>query len=314
MSERVCAVVVTYNRQALLRECLDALLAQTRPVDKILIIDNASTDGTSMRLNETGYLRNDRIEYVLLEKNVGGAGGFHEGFKRSFEQGYDWLWVMDDDGIPDAASLQKLLAPREALFKGPLILDKEDEAGQRLAFDLFLRRAAGELRITTRQEAAEAAVDGLIWNYLCPFNGVLVSREVVERIGFPKKDMFLWGDEWDYFHRVRRAKIPTATVVDAIFRHPINRTEMRNGKIWFFKYVISYTDNPLRNYLLIRNHAYIAHRHYSIRAWVKHTLAYLAYYSKNPEQLKPRQVLKYSLEGLRGDLRGHLKFLETENK
>ena len=44
--ERVCAVVVTYNRVELLRECLTALESQTRPVDRILVVDNKSTDGT----------------------------------------------------------------------------------------------------------------------------------------------------------------------------------------------------------------------------------------------------------------------------
>lgn len=87
---KVAAVVVTYNRKELLRECLNALLNQTRPLDEIIVIDNASTDGTQeMIAKEFPY-----ITYVLMSENIGGAGGFHEGMKLAYEKGYDWIWVF----------------------------------------------------------------------------------------------------------------------------------------------------------------------------------------------------------------------------
>jgi len=107
--EKIAAVVVTYNRKDLLKECLDALLNQTRPLDSIILIDNASTDGTPEFLKEKGYLDNPKIDYVRLPENTGGAGGFHEGVKRGYEKGYDWLWLMDDDALPEKSSLNNLL-------------------------------------------------------------------------------------------------------------------------------------------------------------------------------------------------------------
>jgi len=56
MSDSVCAVVVTYNRKNLLIECLEALRKQTRPIQGIYLIDNASTDGTPELLLEKGYI------------------------------------------------------------------------------------------------------------------------------------------------------------------------------------------------------------------------------------------------------------------
>jgi rhamnopyranosyl-N-acetylglucosaminyl-diphospho-decaprenol beta-1,3/1,4-galactofuranosyltransferase len=93
----VAAVVVTFNRKELLCECLDALLAQTYPVSRIVLIDNASSDGTAELLAEKGYLENEIFDYLRLPVNSGGAGGFHEGVKRAFEAGFDWLWLMDDE-------------------------------------------------------------------------------------------------------------------------------------------------------------------------------------------------------------------------
>ena len=90
---RVCAVVVTFNRKALLRVCIGSLLAQTRPLDKIVIIDNASTDGTDALLREEFA----GLDVLSLPVNSGGSGGFHAGMKWAVERGFDWVWVMDDD-------------------------------------------------------------------------------------------------------------------------------------------------------------------------------------------------------------------------
>ncbi|MER3603731.1 MAG: hypothetical protein C4298_08345, partial [Thermus sp.] len=89
MSERVCAVVVTYNRKELLRECLETLRGQTRKVDHILVVDNASTDGTE----EVLRAEFPEVEVLRLPENQGSSGGFHEGMKRAYEEGFDWLWL-----------------------------------------------------------------------------------------------------------------------------------------------------------------------------------------------------------------------------
>ncbi|BAZ98393.1 MULTISPECIES: glycosyltransferase [Methanothermobacter] len=127
---KICAVVVTYNRKDLLVECLEALRRQTGPLDAIYIIDNASTDGTPHLLMEGGYIDNPdgsvknlpdhhggslKIVYVRLNENTGGAGGFYEGVKRAFHDGYDWIWLMDDDVEPEEYTLEKLLRASERI-------------------------------------------------------------------------------------------------------------------------------------------------------------------------------------------------------
>lgn len=93
---KVCAVVVTYNRKELLLECLDAILKQTSSIDKLLVIDNNSTDGTEDTLREKQYLGKKVIQYVKLPENIGGAGGFCEGIRRAKDYNPDWsgLWTM----------------------------------------------------------------------------------------------------------------------------------------------------------------------------------------------------------------------------
>src|SRR5881227_1028098 len=109
-SERVCAVVVTHNRVELLRRCLSALAGQTVPVERVLVIDNASTDGTA------DVVRDEfpSVKLVRLEHNVGGAGGFHEGMRRAHEAGFDWIWLMDDDTLASDDALEQLLRASSA--------------------------------------------------------------------------------------------------------------------------------------------------------------------------------------------------------
>ena len=101
--ERVCAVVVTRDRRDLLRRCLLALQQERRPPDGILVVDNASSDGSPEMVRDEF----PEAELLRLEENVGGAGGFHRGVARAYASGYDWLWLLDDDTLPTGDSLAR---------------------------------------------------------------------------------------------------------------------------------------------------------------------------------------------------------------
>ena len=143
----VTAVVVTFNRKEFLSECLDGLLRQTHPVGHIVIIDNASTDGTAEFLSTAGYLKLDKIEYIRLATNTGGAGGFHEGVKRAYEYGAEWIWMMDDDVEPVPNALQTMLSysDRSGCIQGDKgYLDGRREQWERAA---DLRRSGRRKRL-----------------------------------------------------------------------------------------------------------------------------------------------------------------------
>jgi len=111
----VCAVVVTYNRRTLLQECLAGLAGQSRRPDWILVVDNASTDGTGA-LIRADYAH---VELVTLPTNEGSAGGFHEGMRHAHATGAEWMWLMDDDTVPSPDALAELLLAPSRLEPGP---------------------------------------------------------------------------------------------------------------------------------------------------------------------------------------------------
>lgn len=191
-TQNVAAVVVTFNRKALLCECLDGLLAQTQPVRHILVIDNASTDGTGDFLAAKGYLANQKIQYVPLLTNTGGAGGFHEGMKRAYELDFDWLWLMDDDvePVPDALERMIQCAPFSQCIQGSKIFfDGESEDWEKWA---------NVSRSGRRTPAQEPATAPYIRVQTGCFEGMLVSREIVRAIGLPDTRFFIGGDDVAY--------------------------------------------------------------------------------------------------------------------
>ena len=309
--QSVCAVVVTYNRKELLGGCLEAICAQSYPVDRILVIDNASTDGTREFLQARSYDASGRIEHVLLPENGGGAAGFHEGFKRALATGADWIWAMDDDGVPEVHCLEHLLnvggLAETAQFLGPLVLGREeidDPATDLLAFHGGVEQD-GELKLLqSRSDVERYAQAGVLRGYACTFNGVLIHRSVVQRIGLPDARFFIWGDEWDYLMRARELEITVTTVTPALYWHPVDRSKREQIKVAGLRYEVPCAADKARSYLLVRNYAYLAYRYRGVVAWIRHTIKYVLLHRTPAGCFSSWDVLRFSFEGMTGRFHG----------
>jgi rhamnopyranosyl-N-acetylglucosaminyl-diphospho-decaprenol beta-1,3/1,4-galactofuranosyltransferase len=195
-SGTVCAVVVTHNRRDLLEECLDAVLAQTRGVDHVLVVDNASTDGTG----ELVASRFPQVELLALPRNEGGAGGFHEGMRLATEQGWEWLWLMDDDTIPRADALERLLERLDELdgLPEPIMLGSKavwsDGRWHPMNFV--------SPRTSDMQQFLDAGTRGLFAFRTSTFVSLLVRSDAVRRYGLPHKHYFIWSDDVEWTARV----------------------------------------------------------------------------------------------------------------
>ncbi len=245
--EKVIAVVVTYNRQALLCECINALRMQTRKPDTILVINNGSTDSTEEWLASQQDLR------FITQKNIGSGGGFSTGITQAFKLGATWVWCMDDDGYPKADALEQLLnaSDEELLLRNCAVIDKEDKK-------TFVWK--------TQQYSTLDEVDcKIIHGIGHPFNGTLLHRKVIERVGVPQARFFLWGDETEYYYRiVKRNKIPVCTVAASIHYHP--RSAFSYKADWDYA-------SGWKMYYYIRNryHIHSAKFNNKALAWINYT-------------------------------------------
>ena len=200
----VCAIVVTYNRRELLRECLQALLGQTRPVDRIIVINNQSTDGTSeMLAAEFAAEHQPRISVHTLPVNVGGAGGFHEGMRLATENGgCDWLWLMDDDTIPQDDALEHLLRAWDEfpVTRKPVLLASKSVWTDGSIHPMNVPQP----RAGDAEGAYAAAERAAISIRTATFVSMLLAAQCVQRNGLPVADYFIWGEDVEYSGRVLR--------------------------------------------------------------------------------------------------------------
>ena len=114
-TKRVGTIVVTFNRKKMLKECIEALLKQSYDNQEILVIDNASTDGTKDYIKK--LIDHKKVFYYNTGKNSGGAGGFNYGVREALKHGYDYLWLMDDDSIAEDKDALKILVEKAAYLK-----------------------------------------------------------------------------------------------------------------------------------------------------------------------------------------------------
>lgn len=313
--EKIAAVIVTFNRKQCLLECVQAIFRQTYPPKTTYIIDNASTDGTleylsangvKLKENEAVLNGNILVHYIRLSYNIGGAGGFYYGIKTAYEQNiYDAVWVMDDDGIPMDNCLEMMVPYlTNHDYISPICIAKENP--DYLAFD-----HKGEPIVKKYIEAFSK--DGIIIDDGFPFNGVMYSRHFIDTIGFPKKELFIWGDEANYSKRARKAGFSPITVTNAIHYHPFNRADYAEVSILGHKRKIIITDSLLRFYCMHRNAAYNAR--IDGTAAIKNLVVRYAIFTKYYLCISHRPSLwltfnRAFLAGLIGYLGGHKKYLK----
>lgn len=211
----VSTVIVTFNRKELLIKCLEAVLRQSYLPKTIYIIDNASTDGTEELLKEKGLhhglINSVAIHFERLPQNSGGAGGFHAGMKLAHEDGCDAVWMMDDDGLPDKDCLKNLLPHLDQYdYLSPMVIDIQNE-------DMMAFEGCSVAEFMKREK------DGIVKGCANPFNGTLFSKRLIDAVGYPKKEMFIWGDEINYNLRAKQKGFIPAMVISAVHRHPLNR-------------------------------------------------------------------------------------------
>lgn len=202
---RIAAVVVTYNRLQLLKKCVESLRNQTKRLDEIFIINNSSTDGTLKWLQEQNDLT------TITQENSGGAGGFYTGIKTAYEKGYDWIWCFDDDCEADEKALEMLFTIEDNfLVRNSTVVEKGTD---NLSFGLYDRKES-----IYYSYYSQIKHKGIIHSANF-FNGTLLYKNLIKRIGYPNKNLFIWGDAYEFYIKAKNY-IPPITINNSIVYHP----------------------------------------------------------------------------------------------
>ena len=255
--------MVTYNRAQLLDECLGALLAQTHPIVRVCVVDNASTDGTMERLRERGLLADDRVDYERMEENLGAAAGFARAISRARATGCDWIWVMDDDAEAPPEALALLLGAPAAADPATAVLaqavvgtDGRLQLGARGHF----RRRPRPLPADAYRLGAAPELD------FATFVGILVRGDVARAIDPPRAEFFIWGDDYEWCVRLRHhgalRLVPESQIVHKDFGHGYETRRSRLvNRITGWSYGATPYAGFWRNICGVRNYVWMKKTH-----------------------------------------------------
>jgi GT2 family glycosyltransferase len=191
MSKLIAAIVVTYNRLELLKLCIDSIRNQSFKINKIIVINNNSTDKTEI------WLKNQNDIYYITQPNGGGSYGFYTGIKIAYKQGYEWFWCMDDDTVANKDALENIV-------KSPLYKDKS--TGLLASYVSWIDGSPHRMNIPQFVDSYSFVTSFLSKQLVpivsCSFVSVLISRVAVSVSGLPIKEFFIWYDDVEYTSRI----------------------------------------------------------------------------------------------------------------
>ena len=204
MLPRVVAVVVTWNRRDLLRESLGAIGRQTHLPVRVVVVDNASTDGTSQMLRAD----HEDLELVHLESNTGGAGGFAVGIERALAFEPDLVWLLDDDTVPEPGAAAALVDAWQSYEDGTglrpsVVASQVVWTDGRLHPMNTSRTKPGVSRAELRAAAGVACTP----IRSASFVSIICDASTVGERGLPIADYFLWNDDFEYTTRLTRGRV-----------------------------------------------------------------------------------------------------------
>ncbi len=273
--KKIAIVVVTYNRKDCLIKnlsCLEKLNYDKRKYDvKFYIINNNSTDGTKELLEKK---KNDKNYIIInLSENTGGAGGFYSGLKKAYDDGNDYIWGMDDDAYPDCNALKNLIYNYN-------IIDENCS---------LWSNCNGDVDFTDDYKIVNS------WMFV----GFFTTKEIIGKVGFPRKDFFIFFDDVEYCNRIISNGYKVYKIKDSIIEHKDSYSNLLSKKILIK--VIQIPDfKDWKMYYYVRNKL-LMYKKSNSKYW-KTIICFIPKLMIKVLLIKPRQlkiVIKATFHGIR---------------
>lgn len=255
---KITAVVVTFNRLKLLKQGIECLRKQQK-LTGIIVVNNGSTDGTREWLDaQPGLL-------VVHQDNVGGSGGFYTGIERAYSEGADWIWCMDDDVFPHPDCLDRLLPytdrPEVGILSPRRLLEGKVFTHEFQHFNFT--NPVGSLhgcKLAKQQVNQATEIVG------ADFEGPFISRRVVEKIGLPNRELFIFCDDTDYCLRTHLAGFKLLYIPEAL----MDKHKFFSNDTWTSRN----RKKKWKRYYQVRNEAYLNH-HYGRNFGVRYLRSFI---------------------------------------
>jgi len=229
---KIAVVIVTFNRCDELVKTISAIQNQGILENDIIVINNNSTDNTKNIL-DSNY---KNIQSIHLNENIASAGGFSKGMQTAFEKGYDWVWLFNDDSRPVEGSLKSILTHlnSDKIEIGLLKIANKDENNK--AVLLYWNGVRKPVYVDVSNE--------IVQTDLITFDGCIISKKTIEKIGYCDPLYFMGTYEFDYCLKAKDAGIGVYTLPNGLIED--GKLGGKNGT------------PPWRQYYNTRNHLWLA--------------------------------------------------------
>lgn len=219
---RIVVVTVTYgDRWPHLLQVIPAVFQQGI-VDQLLIVDNASEYDVAVKIRATFPQFLDRILILPQTENLGSAGGFSIGLKKAYALNADFVYLIDDDNLPEDQALSILYEEWKKVAERGLVallsfryqnlpnLKKaaygeevryfHDKPNSFLGFSVT--NALAKLNKPAKVHKPGGELLPQVKILQAPYGGLFLPRATIDRIGFPKEDLYLYADDTEYSYRI----------------------------------------------------------------------------------------------------------------
>jgi len=238
---KILGHIHSFNDEEVIDRSLAALLGQTYALDEILIVDNASTDGTLRRSFP------DKVTVIRHLENRGTSGAVITGFEYALKKQYDWIWVFDADSAPHKHALEKLME----LYHGfPSELQEQ--------ILVLAAHASGGIFTRTGIKGVQPKPDQLFCECdACLWTGSLFNLAAVQKVGLPSPDYVLDMGEVAYGYQGKRCGYKTLVYQGNMMDHDLGGPAMRFRTRRFGPFSFTAVElPPIRCYYIVRNTIY----------------------------------------------------------
>ncbi len=204
MNEPVCVIITVWNQVEHTLACLETVEAQDYKDLSILLVNNASTDGT-VELVSQAY---PQVEILSLPENLGPTGGYNAGFRHALKKGFSLMFLLNNDTLLASNCISELVKEIQTANDIGLVMPKIYYADDPKR---IWNVGGWENKLNYEVERpGNDQIDEGQWNKPldiddAPFTAVLLTRDVLENVGLPDENFFLYYEDRDFSRRMQEA-------------------------------------------------------------------------------------------------------------